>query len=156
MPLTSRAVDPATIELTIPDAHATDLTAFLASVGALTIQPDVRARVVINERTGTIAIGENVRLSRVLITHANLAIFTRESPEVSQPEPFSEGETVVVPRTEVDVIEEDRPIHEIEETTTVGDLAEALNALGVPPRDLGIIFQQLRDCGALHAELEFK
>jgi flagellar P-ring protein precursor FlgI len=156
MPLTSRALDPRTIELTIPPSQSSDVTGFLASVGTLRIQPDVKARVVINERTGTIAIGENVRLSRVLITHANLAIFTKESPQVSQPEPFSQGETVVAPRTDLNVVEEDRPIHEIEDTTTVGDLAQSLNALGVAPRDLGVIFQQLRDAGALHAELEFK
>ncbi|MBX3444707.1 MAG: flagellar basal body P-ring protein FlgI [Planctomyces sp.] len=155
-PHCARAVDPGTVELRIPPAYASDATTFLASVGAIRVQPDVKARVVINERTGTIAIGENVRLSRVLITHANLAIFTKEMPEVSQPAPFSEGETVVVPRTEIDAVEEDRPLFEIPETATVADLAEALNALGVPPRDLGVIFQQLRDAGALHAELTFE
>jgi len=155
-PLTCHALDPATVELRVPQAYREDVTAFLAAVGALTVKPDTRARVVINERTGTIVIGEDVRLSHVLLTHANLAIFTKESPQVSQPQSFSQGQTVVVPRTEVDVVEEDRPIFEIEETVTVSDLAQALNALGVPPRDLGVIFQQLRDSGALHAELEFK
>ena len=86
------------------------------------------ARVVINERTGTIVIGQDVRLSHVLLTHANLAIFTQETPEVSQPQPFGQGETVVVPRTDVDVVEEDRPIFEIEETVTVSDLAQAHRA----------------------------
>jgi flagellar P-ring protein FlgI len=155
-PTTCRALDPATVELTLGPAHRHDLMSFIAQVGALRVQPDVRAKVVINERTGTIVVGENVRLSHVLITHANLAIFTKESPEVSQPAPFSDGETTVVPRTEVNAVEEDTPIHEIEETATVADLAAALNALGVAPRDLGVIFQQLRDSGALHADLEFK
>jgi flagellar P-ring protein FlgI len=155
-PATCRALDPATVELTLGPAYRNDLMSFIAQVGALRVQPDVRAKVVINERTGTIVVGENVRLSHVLITHANLAIFTKESPEVSQPAPFSDGETTVVPRTEVNAVEEDRPIHEIQETATVADLAEALNALGVAPRDLGVIFQQLRDSGALHADLEFK
>ncbi|QDT56232.1 Flagellar P-ring protein precursor [Caulifigura coniformis] len=155
-PQTSRAIDPATIELNVAGKQPDDIMSFLAQIESLKVRPDVRAKVVINERTGTIVIGENVRLSHVLITHANLAIFTKESPEVSQPQPFSDGETVVVPRTEVNAVEEDRPIHEIEETTTVSHLAEALNALGVAPRDLGVIFQQLRDSGALHAELEFK
>jgi flagellar P-ring protein FlgI len=155
-PNTSKALDPGTVELSLGTMQASDLMGFLAQVGALKVQPDVRARVVINERTGTIVIGENVRLSRVLITHSNLAIFTKESPEVSQPAPFSEGETTVVPRTDVVAQEEDSTIHEIMETTTVGDLAQALNALGVAPRDLAVIFQQLRDSGALHADLEFK
>jgi flagellar P-ring protein FlgI len=156
LPCTSRTLDSSSIEITVPPTDEADVTAFLAKIGQLRVQPDVRARVVINERTGTIAIGENVRLSRVLITHSNLAIFTREQPEVSQPAPFSQGETTVVPRTELDVVEEDRKILEIEETATVADLAQALNALGVAPRDLGVIFQQLRDAGALHAELEFE
>jgi flagellar P-ring protein precursor FlgI len=155
-PSTCRALDPATVELALGPSQRNDLMGFIAQVGALKVQPDVRAKVVINERTGTIVVGENVRLSHVLITHANLAIFTKESPEVSQPAPFSKGETTVVPRTDVNAVEENRPIHEIKETITVGDLAEALNALGVAPRDLGVIFQQLRDSGALHADLEFK
>ncbi len=101
-------------------------------------------------------IGENVKISRAVITHSNLAIATKESPEVSQPAPFSQGETTVVPRTDVSAQEEDSVLHTLPETTTVGDLAQALNALGVPARDLIVIFQQLRDLGALHAELEFK
>jgi flagellar P-ring protein precursor FlgI len=155
-PHSARTLDPSSIEVIVPTTDETNVNGFLAQIHQLRIQPDVRARVVINERTGTIVIGENVRLSRALITHSNLAIFTREQPEVSQPAPFSQGETTVVPRTELDVVEEDRPIHEIEETATVADLAQALNALGVAPRDLGVIFQQLRDAGALHAELEFE
>jgi flagellar P-ring protein FlgI len=156
MPSSCRTLDPSSVEVTIPPTDEANVTAFLARIEQLRVQPDVRARVVINERTGTIVIGENVRLSRALITHSNLAIFTREQPEVSQPAPFSQGTTTVVPRTDVDVVEEDRPILEVEETATVSDLAQALNALGVAPRDLGVIFQQLRDAGALHADLEFE
>lgn len=155
-PLTCRALDPATVELIVPSSDQNDVMEFLAQVQALKVKPDTRARVVINERTGTIVIGEDVRISHVLLTHSNLAIFTSETPEVSQPQPFGQGETVVVPRTELDVVEEDRPIFDLEETITVSDLAQALNALGVPPRDLGVIFQQLRDAGSLHADLEFK
>jgi flagellar P-ring protein precursor FlgI len=151
-----RALDPGTIEVQIPHDRMLDPTSFLADVGAIRVSPDTRAVVVINERTGTIVIGENVRLSRALVTHANLAIFTKETPQVSQPNPLSQGQTTVVPRTQIDVVEEDRPITDLQETATVGDLAQALNALGVPPRDLGVIFQQLKDSGALHADLEFK
>jgi hypothetical protein len=92
--------------------------------------------VVINERTGTVVIGENVKLSRVLITHANLAIMTSETPEVSQPLPFSDGETRVVPRTQVDVIEEEGlPVTMIDEQATVGDLSQGSDAAR-PKRDL--------------------
>ncbi len=155
-PNTARAVDPATVELNLRLVPHDGVMQFLGQLGMLTVNPDVRAKVVINERTGTIVIGENVKLSHVLITHANLAISTKESPQVSQPAPFSDGETTVVPRTDVSAVEEDSPIHEVPATSTVGDLAAALNSLGIPPRDLGVIFQQLKDSGALHADLEFK
>jgi flagellar P-ring protein precursor FlgI len=124
-------------------------------VEQLRVTPDVKAKVVINDRTGTVVIGHNVRLSRVALAHANLAIVTGESPMVSQPAPFSEGQTTVVPRTQVEVTEENRAINVLEDAATVGDLVQALNALGVTPRDLSAIFQQLKAVGALHAELEF-
>jgi len=110
---------------------------------------------VINERTGTVVVGSNVRISQVAVTHANLTVVTTESPEVSQPAPFSEGVTVVVPRTTVDVVEEQRAIHLVDGSVSVAQLVTALNALGVTPRDLSAIFQQLKAVGALHTELEF-
>lgn len=155
-PQSAIATDSATVDIIVPFALHSTVSDFIARVGNLRVQPDVPARVVINERTGTVVVGEHVRLSRVLITHANLAVSTVESPLVSQPAPFSEGETAVVPRTDVLVEEENNPVSIIEPTTTVGELAQALNALGVAPRDLSSIFQQLKESGALHAELEFK
>lgn len=155
-PQSAIAVDAATIDIIIPFSLQTTVSDFVARVGSLSIIPDVPARVVINERTGTVIVGDHVQLSRVLITHANLAVSTVEAPMVSQPAPFSQGQTTVVPRTEVLVEEENNPISLIEPTTTVGELAQALNALGVSPRDLSSIFQQLKESGALHAELEFK
>jgi len=113
-------------------------------------------RVVINETTGTVVIGANVRLSKVAITHANLSVITGESPIVSQPAPFSQGQTVELPRTHVGVEEETNQVSVIDEAATVGDLARALNALGVTPRDLSAIFQLLKESGSLHAELQFK
>jgi len=133
-----------------------DVYDFMGVVGGLEVSPDVRARVVINERTGTVIVGERVRLSRVAITHADLAIIATETPLVSQPAPFSEGQTEVVPRSTLDVIEEKRPMSVMEESVTVGDLSRALNALGVTPRDLSSIFQQLKTAGALHADLLFE
>jgi flagellar P-ring protein precursor FlgI len=145
------------VDIRVPQEYLGDIAGFVGLVGELLVVPDARAVVVINERTGTVVIGENVKLSRVLITHANLAIMTSETPEVSQPLPFSDGETQVVPRTQVDVIEEEGlPVTMIDEQATVGDLAQALNALGVTPRDLSAIFQMLKESGALHADLEIK
>ncbi len=151
----AQVTDAGTVTVFIPEFHQFDVPNFLSLIGQLPVRPDVKAKVVINERTGTVVIGGMVKLSPVLITHSNLAVITAESPEVSQPAPFSEGETTVVPRTDLEVIEEKRPVSLIEETATVGDLARALNALGVTPRDLSSIFQQLKASGALHAELEF-
>lgn len=152
----ARIIDPATVETTIPSTFYGRPSEWISRIGSLEIQPDIPARVVINERTGTVVIGENVRISRVLITHSNLTVITVETPQVSQPAPFSEGETVVVPRTEIDVSEDGIAVTEVEQNITVGDLAFALNTLGVAPRDLSSIFQQLKESGALHAELEFK
>jgi flagellar P-ring protein precursor FlgI len=120
------------------------------------VVPDAKARVIINEQTGTVVIGENVRLSRVAVTHANISVVTGETPEVSQPLPFSDGQTRIVPRTNIDVLEERSPVTVIEETTSVADLAQALNALGVTPQDLSSIFRLLHESGELHAELIFK
>ena len=155
-PAAARAIDSTTIELNVPTPLADDVSGFIGCVGNLKVIPDRPARVVINERTGTVIIGENVRLSRVLITHANLSITTAETPEVSQPAPFSQGKTTVVPRTQLNVIEEKSFVNQIDRQATVDDLARALNALGVTPRDLSSIFQQLKESGALHAELLFK
>jgi flagellar P-ring protein precursor FlgI len=152
-PGTALASDATRIEVLVPDSLSTDLVGFVGAIQRLPVTPDTVARVVINERTGTVVVGEHVRISRVALTHANLSVITAEAPVVSQPEPFSEGTTTVVPRTQLDVVEGRRPMQVFEDSVTVGDLAAALNALGVTPRDLSSIFQQLHASGALHAEL---
>ena len=149
-------VDAGTVRIIIPQPFRKDPVPFIAWIQSLRVEPEIPAKVVINEATGTVVIGSNVRISSVAITHANLAVITTETPEVSQPAPFSEGETTVVPRTGIDVVEEKKPVQVFGETVTVGDLAKALNALGVTPRDLSSIFQQLKAVQALHAELEFQ
>ena len=151
----ARALDPGTVEVIIPAKHYGEMAKFIGELGGLRLQPDNVARVVINERTGTVIVGESVRLSPVAITHANLSVVTGESAAVSQPNAFANGETVVVPQTNIDVIEEEKAISVLNRTATVGDLANALNVLGVTPRDLSSIFQQLKESGALHAQLEF-
>ena len=155
VPAAACVVDAANVDLFVPAELGLSPNHFVALVESLTVTPDVEAKVVINERTGTIVIGENVRLSRVALTHANLAVITGESPVVSQPAPFSEGRTMVVPRTDLDVEEEPGALNVLEPTATVGELVQALNALGVTARDLSSIFQELKASGALHAELVF-
>lgn len=153
-PNAAQTVNAGTVKVTLPPF--VEQVSFISRIQDLRVTPDVEASVVINERTGTVIIGENVRISPVAITHANLSVITGETPEVVQPLPMSRGETAVVPRTTIDVIEDNRPIQVIDQTATVGDLANALNNLGVTPRDLSSIFQQLKSMGALHAKLEFK
>lgn len=152
-PGTAVALDSGTVEILVPPNHQTDIVRFLSDIQELPVQPDSVARVVINERTGTVVVGANVRISQVALTHANLSVIASETPIVSQPAPFSDGTTTVVPRTQLDVIDGKRPMQVFEESVTVRDLAAALNALGVTPRDLSSIFQQLHAAGALHAEL---
>jgi flagellar P-ring protein precursor FlgI len=148
--------DAATIYIKCP-VEPIERAAFIATINALTIVPEVSAKVVINEKTGTVLIGSDVRLSpSIAISHGSLSVITGESPEVAQPAPFSDGQTVVVPRTEIDVVEEKRPLTVIPETASVQDLVTALNALGVTPGDLSAIFQQLEASGHLHGTVEYR
>jgi flagellar P-ring protein precursor FlgI len=146
-------IDEGTVQIELSKAMAKNIANFLNEVGQLEVTPDTIARVVINERTGTVVAGEKVKIATVAIAHGNLSITTAEAPEVSQPLPFSRGETKVVDRTQVEVKEQGGGLQVIEKSVTVADLARALNALGVSPRDLIAIFQALKQAGALHAAL---
>ena len=126
---------------------------FVSEIGLFDVVPDSPARVVINERTGTVVAGEHVTISTTAVAHGNLFITTAETPEVSQPNPFANGHTVVVPRTQVGLDEQKARMSVIPKAVTVADIARALNSLGVSPRDLISIFQALKQAGALHAEI---
>lgn len=146
--------DPGSVQLTIPPAYQGRTVEFVADLERLEVQPDVAAKVVLNERTGTIVVGENVRISAVAVSHGNLTLFIREAPQVSQPQPFSRtGETREVPRTDLKVKEEAGGLALIREGANIGDVVRALNALGVTPRDLIGIMQAIKAAGALQAEL---
>ncbi|MFY9252628.1 MAG: flagellar basal body P-ring protein FlgI [Fuerstiella sp.] len=155
-PYSALVADPASVRVRLNQDSFANPYQFVAACGNLTIQPDTVARVVINERTGTVVIGGHVQLSRAAIAHGNLIVTTNETPEVSQPAPFSDGETTVVPRTQIDVTEESGILSVIGSTVTVSDLAATLNSLGVTPRDLSSIFQMLKASGDLQAELVFQ
>ena len=147
-------LDAGSVQVLVPPAFIpSNVVGFVGELGLLEVTTDVPARVVINERTGTIVAGEDVRVSTVAVAHANLAISTALEPVVSQPAPFSGGRTAVVPQPTVGVQEQTGTLKVIERTVTVAELARALNALGVLPRDLIAIFQALKQAGALHAEL---
>lgn len=150
----SRAVDSGTVQMTVPERFRENLVELVTAVENLTVTPDAPAKVVVNERTGTVVIGQDVRVSTIAIAHGNLSIEVREQFDVSQPMPFSRGETVVIPGTDLAVKEESRQLFVMEQGVSITDLVRALNALGVSPRDLITIFQALRASGALKAELE--
>jgi flagellar P-ring protein FlgI len=147
-------LDAGTVQLKVPDRFAGRIVEFISLIESLEITPDQTSKVVINERTGTVVMGENVRISKVAIAHGNLSIQVKESTSVSQPLPFSKGETVATPQTDIAVDEEKPPIALIDSGVSIGDVVRALNALGVSPRDLIAIMQALKAAGALQAELE--
>jgi flagellar P-ring protein precursor FlgI len=150
----ARAVDSVSMSVAAPDDYAARPVRFLSSIENLQVQPDSKARIVVNERTGTIVMGADVRLSTVAVAHGNIKLTIKESAGVSQPPAFSEeGQTVVVPDTEVAVKEEEARFMVMEQGVSVGDVAAALNAIGVTPRDVITIFQAIKAAGALQAEL---
>ena len=150
----ARTVDSGSVELKVPEEFSGNIVAFITQVEGLTIVPDTISRVVVNERTGTVVVGENVRISTVAIAHGNLSIQIKETPNVSQPMPFSDGQTVVTSETEALAEEGNEKLLMVESGTTIGEVVRALNALGVSPRDLIAIFQAIKTAGALQAELE--
>jgi flagellar P-ring protein precursor FlgI len=146
--------DPGSVILRIPDDYANRTVDFVAALETLDVRPDNQAKVVLNERTGTIVMGENVRISTVAVSHGNLSLVIKETPQVSQPSPLSTvGQTVTVPRTELKVTEESRRLMVLPEGASIGDVVRALNQLGVTPRDLIGIFQAIKASGALQADL---
>lgn len=151
----ARAADPATVVLTRPDFYTGDMVALLSEIEQLRVEPDLPARVVIDEATGTIVMGENVRVSTVAIAQGNLTISVTESPIASQPNPFTRGgETEVLPRTNVEVTEDGAQLGVLDTGVSLSDLVDGLNALGVSPRDMIAILQSIKAAGALQAEIE--
>ena len=149
------AADPGAVMMTLPEAYRGRVVEFVADMERLEVRPDALAKVVLNERTGTIVIGDNVRISTVAVSHGNLTLFIKETPKVSQPAPFSKtGETAVVPRTEIKVSESGGGLAVVKEGASIGEVVRALNALGVTPRDLIGILQAIRAAGAMQAEVE--
>lgn len=152
----AQPIDLATVEVAVPADYRGRVTGFLANIEDVRVAADEVARVVVDENSGTIVIGANVRISQVAVTQGNITIQVRETPLVSQPTPFQRGdrEAVVVPRTEVDVDEGgSAEFAVIDAPVTLQDLVNALNTLGVPPRDVIAILQNIKTAGALHADL---
>ncbi len=148
----AKPIDGGTIEVKVPKNE--NIVKFIAQIENIDVIPDVNARIVINERTGTVVIGENVRISTVAVAHGNLSIVIKEKPEVSQAQPFAPGgKTVVTPKTTVKVKEEKARLMLIKQAPSIKDLVRGLNRIGVTPRDLISILQAIKEAGALQAEL---
>jgi len=152
--IVANPLDAGTLQLTIPEKFQGNVSLFISKMELLEIVPDFRAKVVVNEKTGTVVIGEKVRLSTVAVSHGNLSIVITRAEEVSQPESFSQGKTVTTTKEEIKIEEENSKVILVPENSTIGDLVRALNAIGVTPRDLISIFQSIKAAGALQAELE--
>jgi flagellar P-ring protein precursor FlgI len=169
----AKPIDSGTLKFRIPREFHDRTVDLLAQIGKLEVVPDTMAKVIVNERTGTVVIGENVRISKVAVAHGNLSIEIKETKEVSQPLPFAPsgdgsalteteegvivapgGSTVVSPKSDVSVSEEKNRLLLVPEGRTIGELVRALNAIGVTPRDLITILQAIKAAGALQAELE--
>lgn len=147
------AVDAGRVEVNLPGPYVQAPAAFLANMGSIEIEPDTPAKVAVNERTGTVVMGGNVRISSVGVAHGNLVVEVADDPNVVQPESFSEGRTVVTQRTDITVDEEGGSMIAMPATTTVRDLVRVLNSLGARPRDIIEILQAIDRAGALHGEL---
>jgi flagellar P-ring protein precursor FlgI len=151
----ARTENAGSIRVSVPENYLGDTVQFVTMIESLGVTPDTVSKVVVNERTGTVIMGENVRISTIAIAHGNLSIQIDESQKVSQPLPFSpRGQTVVTPESEIVVQEGKNPLFLVESGVSIGEVVKALNALGVTPRDLIAIFQALKAAGALQAELE--
>ena len=154
--LTAQPVSPGVVSVSIPDSFRSNPVAFISVLESVEIAPDQPARIVVNERTGTVIISRDVQIAPVAVAHAGLHITVKTEQRVSQPNPFGRGETKVVPDTQITVKEPDaRQLIQLPGGTGVSlnEIVQALNALGVTPRDLIAVFEALRHAGALQAEL---
>ncbi len=151
----SEPLDPATVQLTIPETYRSNIIRLLTEVEQLRVQPDMQAKIVIDDSSGIIVMGRDVRVSTVAVAQGNLTVTISETPIVSQPDPFSDGATVVVPRTNVQVDDENyRQLAVVHQGVTLQELVDGLNSLGIGPRDLIGILQAIKAAGALQAEIE--
>ena len=145
--------DPGTVVVQVAATGTTSPSHALSAIESLMVEPEQRARVVVDQRSGTIVMGEDVRISRVAVSQGNLTLRIEEMPIVVQPNPFAEGETIVVPRTRAEIEEEPGiGMAEVPAGTTLSEVVAGLNALGVSPRDMIDILKTIKAAGALHAE----
>jgi flagellar P-ring protein FlgI len=150
----AQAENSGNVRVKVPADYKNRETEFIAAIETLDVETDVRAKIVINERTGTIVMGKQVRISPVAVMHGNLTVAVQTNLNVSQPEPFSNGKTTVVPEVNTSVKEEKTRDILLSKGATVEELVRALNSIGSTSRDVIAILQALQSAGALQAEIE--
>ncbi|MFQ5453914.1 MAG: flagellar basal body P-ring protein FlgI [Candidatus Zixiibacteriota bacterium] len=153
--LTAYSLDGGTVKVLIPDSlmYPVNRMKFISDIGQLTVTPDNPARVVINEKTGTIVVGQHVTIEPVAIAHGTITVDIQSSPIISQPEPFSAGETIVTSEPRININDEKARVVHLKKSVYLSDIARALNKIGATPRDVISIFQALKQVGALKSEL---
>lgn len=151
---TAEPIDPSTVSLTIPQEFRGNVVALLTEVEQLQVEPDLSAKIIIDERSGIIVMGRDVRVATVAVAQGNLTVTISESPQVSQPAPLSRGRTAVVPRTRVGVQEDGKKLAVVKDGVSLQQLVDGLNALGIGPRDLISILQAIKAAGAIQADIE--
>lgn len=149
----AQMLDSGTVRLDVGRTEMASVAHALGRIENISVEPERKARVVVDQRSGTIVMGDDVRISRVAVSQGNLTLRIQEAPIVIQPNPFSQGETVVVPRTQAEIEEEPGiGLAEVPEGTSLSEVIAGLNALGVSPRDMIDILKSIKAAGALHAE----
>jgi flagellar P-ring protein precursor FlgI len=151
---TAEPLDQSTVQVNVPKQYAGNVVSLLTEIEQLQIEPDLAAKIVIDERSGIIVMGRDVRVSTVAVAQGNLTVTISETPQVSQPAPFSRGQTRVVPRTSIGVKEDGKKFALVREGVSLQQLVDGLNALGIGPRDLIAILQAIKAAGAIQAEIE--
>jgi len=151
----ARATDPASVLLSVPDGRRGDVVGLVTEIEQLRVTPDQPAKIVVDEKSGVIVMGQDVRISTVAVAQGNLTIRVTETPQVSQPAPFSQGQTTVTPQTNIQVDDQSgNRLGMMQSGVTLQELVQSLNALGVGPRDMISILQTIKAAGALQADIE--
>ena len=151
---TAEPLDPSTVQLSIPPEFKGNVVAFLTEIEQLQVEPDLAAKIIIDERSGIIVMGRDVRVATVAVAQGNLTVSISESPQVSQPGPLSRGQTVVTPRSSVRVAESGKKLTLVKDGVSLQQLVDGLNGLGIGPRDLIGILQAIKAAGAIEADIE--
>ena len=147
-------IDPSTVQLSVPPEFKGNVVAFLTEIEQLQVEPDLAAKIVIDERSGIIVMGRDVRVATVAVAQGNLTVSISESPQVSQPNPMARGRTVVTPSSSVKVTEDGKKFALVKDGVSLQQLVDGLNGLGIGPRDLISILQAIKAAGAIQADIE--